>query len=331
MKNSLPIIKMACFLTLMHMGCIAEDLPEQVIGRPVTIATIPIGCGGDYAVKLPLALDLLERAGACGVDIACLPEEFSGGVAESIPGPTTEAVAALAKKHNMYVICPICEAEGDRTYNTAVLLDRKGSILGRYRKVFVFWSENRHASTDGVPVFDLDFGRIALLNCFDLNFPELWNEAEQKGAEIVFWPSAFGGGRPLNSYACIHAYYVVGVGDGNFIDMTGETISPAAAPHEKVFIATIDLDRTLVHKDYMREKVKRLLAEQEGKAAMEKDWHPEGWFMLRATAPGISIRELCSQYGIETLRDYRSRSRAQINERRRKGLPVAADENGVPK
>ena len=87
----------------------------------------------------------------------------------------------------MYVVCPIREQAADgRQYNTAVLLDREGSVAGYYRKVFVFWDEKgRHPSDEGVKVFDTDFGRIALLTCFDANFDEVWQEAERKGAEIV--------------------------------------------------------------------------------------------------------------------------------------------------
>ena len=172
-----------------------------------------------------LAIEHLETAGRQGVDIACLPEEFSGTTAETIPGPTTKAVAELAQKYHMYVVCPIREqaAEG-RQYNTAVLLDRAGKVQGRYRKVFVYWGEGLNLSQEGVPVFDTDFGRIAILTCFDANFDEVWQEAERKGAEIVFWPSAYGGGMPLNGYAMIHNYYVVAVGQGNIIDILGKSV-----------------------------------------------------------------------------------------------------------
>jgi N-carbamoylputrescine amidase len=108
---------------------------EQLPGRQVKVAAIAIGFGGKHDEKLHLALDHLEKAGENGVDIACLPEEFSGTEAEPIPGPTTDAVGALARKHHMYVICPIREQAADgRQYNTAVLLDRSGRIAGYYRK-----------------------------------------------------------------------------------------------------------------------------------------------------------------------------------------------------
>jgi len=205
--------------------------PKTVPGRPVKVATIPIGFGGDHDRKVKLAIEHLEVAGARGVDIACLPEEFAGTTAEPIPGRTTESLGELARKHRMYVVCPLREQAADgKQYNTAVLLDRRGQVAGAYRKVFVFWGEGLNVGEDGVKVFDTDFGRIALLTCFDANFDEVWQEAERKGAEIVFWPSAYGGGSVLNGYAMIHNYPIVAVGTGNMIDLLGKTIDAAERP-----------------------------------------------------------------------------------------------------
>jgi hypothetical protein len=106
-------------------------------GRPVKVAAIAIGSGGEHQQKLKLAMKHLETAGGNGVDIACLPEEFAGKTPEPIPGPTTKAVGEVAKKHRMYVVCPVCEQADGRQYNTAVLLDRQGEVAGYYRKVFV--------------------------------------------------------------------------------------------------------------------------------------------------------------------------------------------------
>ena len=294
-------------------------------GRQVKVASIAIGCGGQRDAKLKLALEHLEVAGQHGVDIACLPEEFAGRDAEPLPGPITNAVAELAKRHHMYVVCPIVERDKDgREYNTAVLIDRQGKVVGRYRKVFPVWSETGISlDRPEVDVFDADFGRIALLICFDANFDELWQEAERKGVEMVLWPSAYGGGIVLNGYAMIHNYYIVAVGWGNMIDRFGKTIEPAEKPMPQQSIATVDLDLTPIHKDYNYERVAKLLKEQKGKAELLKDiGEMEGWFVLRAIAPGVRIRDLCKQYQIETLREYRYRSREGLNELRKANKPI---------
>jgi hypothetical protein len=294
----------------------------QTPGRQVRVAAIPIGFDGEHDKKLKLAISHLETAGSQGVDIACLPEEFAGTRAEPIPGPTTDAVAALARKHRMWVVCPIREQAGEEQYNTAVLLDREGKVAGYYRKVFVFWGEGLHVSREGVKTFDTDFGRIALLTCFDANFDEVWQEAERKGAEIVLWPSAYGGGMPLNGYAMIHNYYIVPVGAGNIIDCFGRAME-RETPRGQQFIATLDLDLTIVHKDFTGEKIAALLKEHAGEVvSLPEIGGMEGWYVLKAVQPGVRARDLCKEHRIETLREYRHRSREQINERRQAGKRV---------
>lgn len=293
-------------------------------GRQVRVATIAIGCDGQHDLKMKMAIERLEIAGQKGVDLACLPEEFAGTGAEPIPGPTTLAIGEMAKKYRMYVVCPIREQAVDgRRYNTAVLLNREGHVAGYYRKIFVFWGEGLHTSEEGVKVFDTDFGRIALFTCFDANFDEVWQDAERKGAEIIVWPSAYGGGMPLNGYAMIHNYYIAAVGWGNMIDIFGKTMENVETPMPKLFIGTMDLDLTIVHTDFTGEKITRLLREHKGEVEQVPNvGHMEGWYVLRALKPGVRVRELCRQYQIETLREYRHRSRDQINQRRKAGQPV---------
>ncbi|HEY3324606.1 MAG TPA: carbon-nitrogen hydrolase family protein [Planctomycetota bacterium] len=336
--NVTAISASAICLTLLAVAdsvCGADDPPplptrpqierDKLPGRQVRVAAIPIGCGGEHDKKLKLALSHLATAGSQGVDIACLPEEFCGTApkdAEPLNGPTVEAVSALAKKHKMWVVCPIREKGENAEYNTSVLIDRQGKTAGYYRKVFVFWGENANVSTDGVKVFDTDFGRISILCCFDLNYQELWLDAEQKGAEIVLWPSAYGGGAPLNGNAMIHGYYIVPVGRGNIIDCTGATLNSVEVPRAQQYIATLDLDRTFVHKDFTGEKIKKLLAEHKDEVELERDCEMEGWYLLRSVKPGVRVRDLCKQYEIELLRDYRHRSRQQINEARANGKKI---------
>ncbi len=295
---------------------------EKLPGRQVKVAAICIGFGGKHDEKLKLAVEHLHTAGRNGVDIACLPEEFAGTNAEPMPGPTTNEVARLAKQYSMYVICPIREQAGDRQYNTAVLIDRKGEIAGYYRKIFVFWGEGLNVSTEGVKVFDTDFGKISVLTCFDLNFPELWHECDAKAVDIVFWPSAYGGGSPLNALAILYHYYIVPVGAGNIIDITGETVENIDTPQPKQFIATLDLDRTFSHHDFNREKVDKMLEEHKGEIVVERNLSQEDlapWWLFKAVKPGVRVRELLKKYKIESLREYQHRSREQINQVRKEG------------
>jgi hypothetical protein len=90
-----------------------------------------------------------------------------------------------------------------------------------------------------------------------------------------------------------------------------------------VCVATLDLDLTPVHQDFNQEKVARLLREHKDDVELLKNiGKMEGWYVLRAVKPGVRVRDLCKQYKIETLREYRHRSRQQINERRKAGQTV---------
>ncbi len=322
---------LVCFVILASNNYIRaqEIIPqlerEKLPGRQVKVSAICIGFGGERDVKLKMALEQLHTAGKNGVDIACLPEEFTGTEAEPVPGPTTIAVAKLAKQYNMYVICPIREQASDKQYNTAVLIDRKGKVAGYYRKVFVFWGEGLHLSTEGVKAFDTDFGRISILTCFDLNFAELWRQCDALDVDIVFWPSAYGGGSPLNAFAILYHYYIVPVGAGNIIDITGKTFEDIEKPNPKQFIATLDLDRAFAHYDFNRKKVEKMLAEHKGEIKVERKLSDEDlapWWLFKAQKPGVSVRKLLKKYEIETLREYQQRSRKQINEARKEGKRI---------
>ena len=278
----------------------------------IKVSAIAIGSNGDYQNKLALALDHLKTSGESEADIACLPEIFAGNHPEAIPGPITDAVAKLARQYGMYVICPIVEDGQDKQYNTAVLIDRKGEIIGSYRKVFVFWGENLSPSQDGVKYFETDFGRICILTCFDINFPELWQDADELGAEIVFWPSAYDGGMPLNAFAKLYHYYIVPVDTGNIIDITGEEVT-CQNTREQHFIVTLDLDRTFIHDNYTGKKVQQMLQVYKGKIEIEQRYNMEAWTLIRSVDSTVNIRQLCRRYQVETLRQYQHRSRLQIN------------------
>jgi hypothetical protein len=140
--------------------------------------------------------------------------------------------------------------------------------------------------------------------------------------DVIFWPSAYTGGSPLNAVATLYHYYVVPVGAGNIIDATGRTLEKLEEPLKDQFIATLDLDRTFIHVDFTTEKVEKLLREHKGEVEEEKDTGSKAWHLLRSIKPGVRVRDLCEQYKIETLRQYQHRSREQINAARAAGKKI---------
>ncbi|MEE9119471.1 MAG: nitrilase-related carbon-nitrogen hydrolase, partial [Calditrichia bacterium] len=132
----------------------------------------------------------IDKAGQQGVQILCLQEIFNTpyfcpgqdvawyASAESVPGPTTERMAAYAKKYNMVMIIPIFEKEkAGFLYNTAAVIDTDGTYLGKYRKNHIphtsgFWEKFFFKPGNlGYPVFETKFARIGVYICYDRHFP----------------------------------------------------------------------------------------------------------------------------------------------------------------
>jgi predicted amidohydrolase len=167
--------------------------------------------------------------------------------AEAIPGPSTDAMAALARSYNTYVVFGMLERNGSVLYNTAVLIDRSGAIAGKYRKLQLPLAEvsaGISAGTD-VPVFHTDFGTVALLICQDTAFPEPPRQAAVLGAELLLVP--IWGGKPavMAARAMEHSVYIAASGydyASEIIDPLGSVLARVPGPSQTALaVATIDL------------------------------------------------------------------------------------------
>jgi predicted amidohydrolase len=113
-----------------------------------------------------------------------------------LKGRVLEVMGAAARRNGTYLVFGLILKEEDGSYaNAAALLDRQGSLVGIYRKVNAVADLGKDTCEGGVtpgkeaPVFDCDFGRLAIAICFDMSFPEVWEAYRRKGAEIVAWPT----------------------------------------------------------------------------------------------------------------------------------------------
>jgi N-carbamoylputrescine amidase len=160
----------------------------------------------DKAANIERAIGLIETAVEKGADLMVLPELFTMGfyifkdrnpdffeMAEPIPGPTTDAIGKIAKKHGVYIVAPIFERHASgKFYNTAPLIGPDGVIIGKYSKTHVPpRPEEKFYFSPGseYPVFNTDIGKIGTLICYDREFPEPFRVLSLKGAEIVVVPS----------------------------------------------------------------------------------------------------------------------------------------------
>ncbi len=181
-----------------------EDVVFQHISRPgkrlVRLGTIHFRPrNSSPQSNLENLARYIDRAGQLGLDAVCLGEAITlvgtnlsvADVAEPIPGPSTEYLGKCAAKNYLWIVAGLYEQDGNTLYNTAVLIDRTGGLAGRYRKVHLPREEWQKGFTPGsdYPVFETDFGRIAIQICYDWFFPEVAVMWRIRGAEVVFAPT----------------------------------------------------------------------------------------------------------------------------------------------
>lgn len=149
--------------------------------------------------NLELWCQQIDEAGKLKLDALCLGEAIlsvgtsqnAKDLAEPIPGPTTVQLGAAATRNHLWVVAGINEREGDRLYNTAVLLDREGKLAGKYRKIHLPREEWSQGVTPGFeyPAFHTDFGPVAIQICYDWFYPEAASAFALNGARILFAPT----------------------------------------------------------------------------------------------------------------------------------------------
>lgn len=184
-------------------------------GQPTTLTTtlglVQMTCGPDPAANLDKALLAIGEASRRGAQVVCLPELFrtqyfcqeqnpdNFELAEAIPGPTTEALAAAARSHGVVIVGSVFERRAAGIYhNSAVVIDTDGGLLGTYRKMHIpddplYYEKYYFTPGDlGFRVFPTKFGRIAPLICWDQWFPEAARLAALSGAEFLIFPTAIG-------------------------------------------------------------------------------------------------------------------------------------------
>lgn len=255
--------------------------------RRVKIGLVQMRCTADPERNLHRAIELTREAASKGAQVVCLPELFRSlyfcqtedhthfGLAEAIPGPTTDQLGPLAKELNVVIIASLFEKRAEGLYhNTAAVLDNDGSYLGKYRKMHIpddplFYEKFYFTPGDlGFKVFETEHGKLGTLICWDQWYPEAARLTALRGAEVLFYPTAIGwhpsekaeyGASQHNSWELIqrsHAVangcYVVAVNrighegeSGGGIEFWGQSF--VAAPNGEILIrASADREETIV-------------------------------------------------------------------------------------
>ena len=247
-------------------------------------------------------------------DIICLPEVFpvanlSGGrppvaeVAEVPVGPMSAPFAEFAKKHNCYVVCPIYTKANGRYYNSAVFIDRQGKPLGEYRKIHLTVGEMEKQITPGPlapPVFRTDFGVVGAQICFDIEWLDGWQELRRAGAELVFWPSAFGGGSMVNTKAWQNKYCVVSStrkDTSKICDVSGVEVARTGR-WDTWACGPLNLEKAFLHTWPFCRRFKDIQAKY-GRKVRITTFHEEEWSILESRDPEVKIADVMAEFELQ--------------------------------
>ncbi len=181
------------------------------VTRRVHIGLVQMRCEEDLEVNLKKALRMTREIASQGAAIVCLPELFRSRyfcqtedhenfrLAESVPGPTTQAFGALAAELEIGVIVSLFERRAAGLYhNTAAVIDGKRGYLGKYRKMHIpddprYFEKFYFTPGDlGFRSFSTAEGTLGVLVCWDQWYPEAARLTALQGAEILFYPTAIG-------------------------------------------------------------------------------------------------------------------------------------------
>ena len=179
--------------------------------RTVRIGVVQMQCSDVPEENMEKALQMTKDAAQQGAEVICMPELFRSryfcqsendmhfALAESIPGPSTDAFAAVAAEHDVTIIASLFEKRAAGLYhNTTAVLDRKRGYIGKYRKMHIpddprYYEKYYFTPGDlGFQSFGTERADLGVLICWDQWYPEAARLTAMKGAEILFYPTAIG-------------------------------------------------------------------------------------------------------------------------------------------
>jgi N-carbamoylputrescine amidase len=270
----------------------------------IKIGLVQMSCSADAQENMAKAIKGIREAAAKGANIVCLQELFLSqyfcikedyepfNLAEPVPGPSTDKIAAAAKELGVVVIASLFEKRAEGIYhNTAAVIDADGTFAGKYRKMHIpddpsYYEKFYFTPGDlGFKVVPTKFGKLGVLICWDQWYPEAARLSALNGAEILFYPTAIGwadGENPnvnkiqhdawetiQRSHAVANGIPVVSVNrvghegnqsfwGGSFVAGTqGEIIFKAS--HEKEEVGVVEIDpassnATRIHWPFLRDR-----------------------------------------------------------------------------
>ena len=186
-------------------------MPKKTNGDVITVGLVQMSCDQSPDANMQKAISRIGEAAKKGAQIICLQELFRSQyfcqtedielfkLAETIPGPSTEALGKVARKHKVVIVASLFEKRAAGIYhNTAVMIDADGSIAGKYRKMHIpddplYYEKFYFTPGDlGFQTHQTAYGNIGTLVCWDQWFPEAARLTALGGAQFLFYPTAIG-------------------------------------------------------------------------------------------------------------------------------------------
>ncbi|MFN0196815.1 MAG: carbon-nitrogen hydrolase family protein [Planctomycetaceae bacterium] len=278
-------------------------------------------------INLSALRDMTAKVAKERPDFICYPEictcggqGFEKGI-EVAPElePYVAEVGKIAREFNTAIVAPFIERSEGKVYNSVPIVDRQGKFVLVYRKNYPTIHELERGITPGteVPVAECDGVRVGAAVCFDANFDQIAAQLETGRARLVFWPSMYWGGEFLQHWSMRYGFAMAAAYglESSIIDMNGQYLSQQGQDTFQVrrgnlppwAIGDVHINRELYHLDYNQEHITAIREKYSPDVEFEVH-EPEGIFLMASHRADLPVEEVASEFKLETMREYITRS-----------------------
>ena len=258
--------------------------------------------------------EILEGIKPYKPDFVCLPETFPFTHVDKQTSPDEKVVISegalvrfseFSRQNNCYTICPVYTRRDGKIFNAAVVLDRKGNRIGSYEKIHLADYEINDGFTCGSlfqPVVKTEFGPIGIQICYDIEWDDGWTMLRKQGANIIFWPSAFAGGKCVNTKAWEHKCVVSSATIKNtakLCDISGEVIAQTGIWNPNLFCAPVNLEKVFLP-TWPTIGLFPEIQRKYGRKVKITNFHEEEWTVLESLSPDITVKDILKEFGLKS-------------------------------
>lgn len=315
-RNSAITAGMAPLLSFNRTNIPGTSSDQKAADREVWIAGLSqMWMRADTAEEMiKQSIENLNDIMVFNPDLICLPELFPFGMTDrryvmtemiEISAKAIERLSEFSSRNNCYIICPVYTSENGKYYNSAVFINRKGDKAGVYNKIHPTIDELEKGVSPGAllqKAVQTEYGLIGAQICFDINWDDGWSMLQKQGCRIVFWPSAFDGGKMVNTKAWEHKYVIATSSNQNnsrLCDISGETVAQTGIWNRSVFCGKVNLEKIFVH---LWPYVNRFqeIRNKYGRKVNITIYHEEQWAIIESLSPDVFLKDIMKEFEIRT-------------------------------